>query len=93
MNKTDIIFSENCWRYVIRFSFLNVSHMTETSFLRELGEHVHSTINIWGAKTFFSKKEAKEVLTACNAIWPEGHGHICKVYMSAPVIEEEIEAA
>lgn len=85
----NITFSENCYRYIIRFSFLNASHMTETSFLREVGEHVHSTINIWGAKTFFSKKEAQEVLTACNAIWPEGCGHICKVFMSAPVIEED----
>ena len=89
MYKNEIKFSEYCWRYVIRFSFLNASHMTETSFLREIGDHVHSTINIWAAKKFFSKKEAKEVLTACNAIWPEGHGHICKVFMSAPVIEED----
>ena len=68
--------------------------MIQTSYFREIdnrenGREVMSTINIWGAKHFFSKKEAKEVLTACNAIWPAGNGKLCKVYMSAPVEEED----
>ena len=89
MNKKDIKFSENCCRYIIRFTFKEEDGMFQISYFRCIDTSVHSTIDIWGAQRFFSKKEAKEVLTACNAVWPEGNGHICKVFMSAPVEEED----
>ena len=85
----NIIFSKNCYRYIIRFTFADGNGQWLSTYFRGLDAEVHSTINIWSAERFFSLKEAKEVLTACNALWPAGHGEICKVFMSAPVPAEK----
>lgn len=81
----NIIFSENCYRYIIRFTFADGNGKWISSYFRGLDVDIHSTINIWSAEKFFSLKEAQEVLASCNVVWPAGHGKICKVFMSAPV--------
>ena len=84
----NIKFSESCFRYIITVTFNSkIDGLIKTYFTSNDGE-IHSTCTIWSAKKFFSKKEAKEVLTACKATWPEATYTICKVYMSAPVEED-----
>ena len=82
---TDIKFSENCYRYIIKFTFEDGNGNLTTTYFRGLDNEVHSTISIWGAERFFSAAEAMRTLYECNEKWPEGNGKLCKVFMSTPV--------
>ena len=82
---TDIKFSENRYRYIIKFTFEDENGNLITSYFRGLDNDVHSVISIWSAEIFFSAAEAMQTLYECNKKWPEGNGKLCKVFMSAPV--------
>lgn len=82
---TDIKFSENCYRYIIKFTFKDENGNLITSYFRKLDNEVHSTVSIWSAERFVSAADAMQALYKCNEKWPEGNGKLCMVFMSAPV--------
>ena len=82
---TDIKFSENSYRYIIKFTFEDENGNLITSYFCGLDNDVHSTISIWNAERFFYAADAMKTLYVCNKKWPERNGKVCKVFMSAPV--------